>query len=170
MGLCCILPSTNNAKVTYMDNKKLAMIGTLFVLALVAGAIIGYSIKEIPSANATTDQNASLNCQIGDHIYTISSNDTSVDLKKGTMFLVALPENGGSTGYLWDITSTQGLDVLESFFVPGSKGLIGEPGTHEWVIRAARPGEQKFKATLQRSFEAMTGNETTFVLTVNVIA
>jgi inhibitor of cysteine peptidase len=89
-------------------------------------------------------------------------------MKKCTSFLIALPENGGSTGYLWDITSTQGLDVLESFFVPGSMGLIGEPGTREWVITAAHPGEQKFKATLHRPFEALTGNESVFTLTINV--
>jgi inhibitor of cysteine peptidase len=153
-----------------LDNKKLAMIGTLFVLALVAGAILGYTFRGTPSANAATDTNEATNLHLGDHIYTMTANGTCVDLKKDTMFMIALPENGGSTGYLWDITSTQGLDVLESWFVPGSKGLIGEPGTREWVIRAAWPGEQKFKATLQRSFEAATGNESTFVLTVDVTA
>jgi inhibitor of cysteine peptidase len=164
------LSTKTESKVTYMDNKKLAIIGALVVLALVAGALLGYILKETPAANAATDQNAVSAWRVGDHIYTMSSNGTPVDLKKGTTFLVALPENGGSTGYLWDITSMQGLDVLESWFVTGSQGLIGEPGTREWVIRAAWPGEQKFKATLKRSFEAATGDETTFVLTVNVVA
>lgn len=152
-----------------MDNKKLAMIGTLAVLTLVAGAILGYSLKVTPSAKAATDLPDVTSLHLGDHIYTMSANGSTVDLKRDTVFMVVLPENGGSTGYLWDITSTQGLDVLKSWFVPGSKGLIGEPGTREWVIRAAGSGEQKFKITLMRSFEAATGNESTFVLTVNVI-
>jgi hypothetical protein len=46
---------------------------------------------------------------------------------------------------------------------------VGVPGTREWVIRASQTGEQKFKATLIRSFEAVTGNESSLVLTVNVV-
>jgi inhibitor of cysteine peptidase len=153
-----------------MDNKKLAMIGTLVVLALVVGAFLGYSLKGTLSASAETDPEEVTGLHLGDHIYTMSANNSTVDLKKDTMFMIALPENGGSTGYLWDITSTQGLDVLESWFVPGDKGLIGEPGIREWVICAARTGEQKFKATLHRPSEALTGNESTFVLNVNVVA
>lgn len=163
------LSYNNRSKGDDMDNKKLVMIGTLIVLALVAGAILGYCLKGTPSANAATDPVETINLHLGDHIYTMSMNNSTIDLKKDTMFMIALPENGGSTGYLWDITSTQGLDVLESWFVPGSKGLVGEPGTREWIIRAARPGEQRFKATLHRSFEAVTDNESTFVLTVNVV-
>jgi predicted secreted protein len=154
-----------------MDNKKLAITVALVVLAFLAGTYLGYVIKEAPPANTASDDNASADAHEGDHIhiYNMSANGTTLDLKKDTMLLIALPENGGSTGYLWDITSTQGIGVMGSWFLPGGKGLIGEPGTREWMIKVSRPGEQKFKATLQRSFEAPSGNESTFVLTINVI-
>jgi len=154
-----------------MDNKKLAITVALVVLAFLAGTFLGYVVKGMPLANAASDESASSDAYEGDHvhIYDMSANGTTLDLQKGTMLLIALPENGGSTGYLWDITSTQGIDVLGSWFLPGSKGLIGEPGTHEWMIKVSRSGEQTFKATLQRSFEAVYGNESAFVLKINVI-
>jgi hypothetical protein len=37
-------------------------------------------------------------------------------------------------------------------------------------LRVAWSGERMFMASLQRSFEAMTANESTLVLTVNVVA
>ncbi len=102
------------------------------------------------------------------HVYNMSTNGTTVRMMKNTEFLIVLPENGGSTGYLWNITSTRGLDVPGSVYVPGEKGLIGEPGVRQWMIRASWAGEQKFKATLLRPFEEPAGNETVYMLTINV--
>jgi predicted secreted protein len=153
-----------------MDNKKLALTVALVVLAFLAGTFLGYVVKGMPLANAASDERAVTDTYHGDHvhIYDMSANGTTLDLKKDTMLLIALPENGGSTGYLWDITSTQGIDVLGSWFLPGDKGLIGEPGIREWMIKVSRSGEQQFRATLQRSFEVASGDETTYVLTINV--
>jgi predicted secreted protein len=154
-----------------MDSKKLIIIMAIVVLAFLAGTFLGYVIKEMPLANAASDESASADAYEGNHVhvYGMSANGTTLDLKKDTMLLIALPENGGSTGYLWGITSTQGIDVPGSWFLPGDKGMIGEPGIREWMIKVSQPGEQQFRATLQRSFEAASGDETTYVLIINVI-
>ena len=150
-----------------MDNKTLTTLVVLVMIFLVAGFVAGYSLKAAAEkgdqAPVVPDHEAHF------HVYDMSSNGMTVNVTKGTEFMITLPENGGSTGYLWNITSTQGLDVLGSWFVPGEKGLTGEPGERQWMIRASRSGEQKFKATLLRPFEEPAGNGTVYQLIINVV-
>ncbi len=149
-----------------MNSKTLTTLVVLVAIALVAGFVAGYSLKA--TAEKTGPAPIVPNHEPHIHVYNMSSNGMTLNVTKGTGFMITLPENGGSTGYLWNITSTQGLDVLGSWFIPGEKGLIGEPGERQWMIRASWAGEQKFKATLLRPFEAPAGNESGYMMTINV--
>ena len=147
-----------------MFNVKLvAMIVVFMLAAFCCGLAVGFVLQ--PSAAAADDVG---NATISLPIYDVACNNTAVSLPLNSEFIVSLPENGGSTGYVWDPIQTQGLDLLESKFIPSDTGMMGAPGTREFKLRASWAGEQHFKATLHRSWENLTGTEDVFTLTINV--
>lgn len=146
-----------------IDIKIIALILIFMLTAFGCGIVVGYFIPTASSTSVNADDGSRLV-----PIYDQNYDGMAVNASINSRFIVSLPENGGSTGFLWDPTSTQGLDLLESKFIPGNKSMIGGQGTRQWLFRASRPGEQHVKATLHRSWENLTGTEETFGLTINV--
>lgn len=101
--------------------------------------------------------------------YNQSDNNKTVSAKIGDKFTVTLDENP-STGYLWYMNVTGGLTIVNDTYLPPNTTLVGAPGLHVWQIEAAGAGDQKFNATYKRLQEPTIGNETTYVLNVNVTA
>jgi inhibitor of cysteine peptidase len=92
-----------------------------------------------------------------------------VSVKAGDTFQVTLEENP-STGYAWNVSVTSGLNVINSTYLPSNTTLAGVPGLRQWQIMAEGTGDQKFSAVYVRPNATAIGNETTFVLNVNVTA
>jgi inhibitor of cysteine peptidase len=90
-----------------------------------------------------------------------------VNVKNGETFTVYLEENL-STGYSWNVSVTSGLIIVNDTYLPPNTTLLGAAGLHEWRINATGTGVQNFSAIYRRPFEPVLGNETTFVLNVNV--
>ena len=146
-----------------MDIKTIAMILIFMLTAFSCGIVVGHFLPLASSTSVIAAEGSNLV-----PMYDQSFNGMAVNTSLSSNFVICLPENGGSTGFLWDPTSTQGLDLLESKYIPGNKSLIGGHGTRQWLFRASWPGEQHFKATLHRSWENLTGTEETFNITINV--
>jgi predicted secreted protein/putative hemolysin len=102
--------------------------------------------------------------------FTEADNGKTSNVAQGTRFAVQLAENP-TTGFMWNATVSPGLVIQSSDFSqdPASKGLVGAGGTRTWVILAQDPGSQKFSATYMRSWEPVTGNETAYSVTVQVV-
>ncbi|MCX6699159.1 MAG: PKD domain-containing protein [Methanomicrobiales archaeon] len=101
------------------------------------------------------------------YIFTETDNNTTVSLKKGSTLLLKLGENGGSTGYLWVLTTTSGLNVIDDSFV-SSGTCDGCGGTRIWEMNAGTTGQQQIVAVSKQSWMPTTGQEKTFLLTINV--
>jgi inhibitor of cysteine peptidase len=101
------------------------------------------------------------------NVYNESSNGTTVSVPTNGTFVVMLQENP-TTGYVWNVTVTNGLTIVNNTFMPPTSGLMGAGGVHTWSVQAIQTGAQQFNGIYKRPFENLTGNETTFVLTVNV--
>ena len=71
---------------------------------------------------------------------------------------------------MWNMTTTPGLQVRNDTYVPSdtSGSMVGSGGTHTWDISATAKGDQKITAVYRRSWETVTGNETSFSMTVVV--
>lgn len=145
------------------DMKIIAMIAVFSLAAFCCGVAAGFAIQPSTSASAVEDH-----ATIPLPVYDMACNNTTVNVPLNSTFVVSLPENGGSTGYTWDPTQTQGLDLLESKFIPDKTSMIGVPGTREFLLRTSWAGEQHFKATLHRPWQNLTGSEDVFALTINV--
>ena len=84
----------------------------------------------------------------------------------GTITL-KLKENP-TTGFQWNLTTSPGLVVTADHYLPSAPQLTGSGGVRTWDMKAVQTGTQEIKAVYMRSWEPVTGNETTFSMTVIV--
>jgi inhibitor of cysteine peptidase len=107
--------------------------------------------------------------QVGHLVVNETQNTATVYVNRSDLITVRLAENP-STGFQWNLTTTPGLTITRDEYVPDdtSGKLVGSGGTHTWDISAEMIGQQKINAVYKRSWEPLTGNETTFSMTMVV--
>ena len=98
-----------------------------------------------------------------------SQNGAMVYITRTADITLKLNENP-TTGYQWNLTATPGLVIVNDTFIPSDTTgkLVGSGGTRIWEMNAAGTGMQTINAMYMRSWEPVTGNETTFSMTVIV--
>lgn len=105
----------------------------------------------------------------GHLVVTEEQNKATVYVNQSNVITVKLPENP-TTGYQWNLTTTGGLYVMRDTYIASDTTgkMVGSGGIHVWDISAIAKGEQKIAAVYKRSWEPLTGNETTFSMIVMV--
>ncbi len=99
--------------------------------------------------------------------YSLSDSDSLIVARNGEAFRVILPENP-STGYSWNMSLSDGLDIVNDRYIPLTQQVPGRGGYHEWTIQAVKPGQQKVRGIYKRPWESLYYNETTFRLDLEV--
>jgi inhibitor of cysteine peptidase len=99
-----------------------------------------------------------------EYVFNETNNGEAVDVPTDSTIIIRLEENP-TTGYSWNVTSSQGLEYVNDTFIPPETQLVGAGGVHEWEYRALEVGDAEFSAVYMRPFETPTGNETTFSMT-----
>lgn len=107
--------------------------------------------------------------QVGHLVVNEQQNTATIYVNQTDTITLKLPENP-TTGYEWNLTTTPGLRVTNDTYLPSptSGKVVGSGGTHIWDMTATSPGEQKIQAIYKRSWEPVSGNETTFSMAVVV--
>lgn len=102
--------------------------------------------------------------------YTEKNANTTVEVPVSTRFAISLAENP-TTGYEWNATVTKGLTLVSDNYqqTPGTENMTGAGGIRTWVLQGNEAGNQSFTAIYKRSWEATTGNETSFLLNINLV-
>jgi inhibitor of cysteine peptidase len=102
-------------------------------------------------------------------IYSEWDNDTSSLVHHGDIIVIRLPENP-TTGYRWDITTSDGLRILDdSYIYPDPSGrMTGAGGWRRVTLMPEALGTESFSAVHKRSWEDETGNEQHFSLQFEV--
>jgi len=102
--------------------------------------------------------------------FTQEDNGKSGDITQNTRFAIVLAENP-TTGFMWNATLSSGLELQSSDYRQDDAptGMVGVGGNRTWVIVANDPGNQKFSAIYRRSWENVTGNETTYSVNIKVV-
>jgi inhibitor of cysteine peptidase len=95
-------------------------------------------------------------------------NKATITMGLNNTFILKLDENP-TTGFQWNLTTSPGLVVTADTYQPSSPQLMGSGGVRSWDLKAVQAGNQEIKAVYKRSWEPVTGNETTFILTVTVV-
>jgi len=69
----------------------------------------------------------------------------------GQPFQVRLPSNP-STGYSWDVKTTPGLEIVDSFY-QSPRSAIGAGEEAVWIVRGTQRGTQAFTGWYRRPWE-----------------
>lgn len=102
-------------------------------------------------------------------VFTEKHNGTSADAKTGELITIRLEENP-TTGYSWNMSFTDGLEVVKDEFISSTEtGLVGAGGVHEWIIKADNTGQYEVSGIYKRPWESITGEEETFNFTLNIV-
>jgi PKD repeat protein len=106
----------------------------------------------------------------GQYIFTEQQNGATVYLNPTNTITLKLKDNP-STGYSWNLATTDGLQVTgNSFQSSDTTGrLNGAGGIHSWNMTVVQTGEQKISGIYSRSWEPVTGNENRFDMTIVVV-
>jgi inhibitor of cysteine peptidase len=102
--------------------------------------------------------------------FTEADNGRSDNITQNTRFAVVLSENP-TTGFMWNTTLSAGLELQSSDYRQDEApaGMVGVGGHRTWVIVAKDTGDQTFSALYRRPWENVTGNETTYRVTIHVV-
>lgn len=155
--------------------QKLKIFGAVAILCLAAILVAGCTQPVTPPVTTTPTTTATTIATMTPmptttpimYVYNESANGTTVAVPLGSTFTVWLQENP-TTGYSWNVTVTDGLQITNDTFIPPTSGLIGAGGIHTWNVLTVKNGLQEFSGIYRRPFENITGNETTYVLWCNV--
>jgi predicted secreted protein len=99
--------------------------------------------------------------------------DDTVSASFGDLITLTLPENP-STGYSWQISASDGLEQVSDHYIQGNTGtaarpIVGAGGTHEWVFKVIKPGNQQVTGVYKRPWEATSEGEKRYTLNVNAV-
>lgn len=96
-----------------------------------------------------------------------TQNGNIVTIPLGERVLVRLPENP-STGYSWNATLPDNLDVLYNNYTATNSTLTGSGGYQEWILSPKMVDTYTFKAVYFRPWETASPTDETFTLVIAV--
>lgn len=151
------LPQSGAIDMTHMP-KLLFIAGIVAAAVLVAGCTSGGNPP--PSTNVTAAAPLLLN---------ESLNGSTIAVPLNTTLTLELAENP-TTGYVWNLSTTQGLRVASTDFIPDDpKGTrVGAGGVRRWQIEAVATGLQQITGIYARPWENSTADATTYSVEVSV--
>ena len=152
-----------------MNYTIIGILGITCFIAVAFSGCTGTSGPSNPAGNSTVTLVKETPVQAGTIVVNEQQNGATTSLNMSDSIILKLPENG-TTGYLWNLTTSPGLQVTGDTFVPSETGgnIAGAGGIRVWSITATQPGEQEIHGIYKRPWEPAAGNETTFTLTLIV--
>lgn len=154
-----------------MDRKSLALFGMAVIAIACMVAVSACTATVTPTATPTASPSPVATPTATPNVsasFDLSNNNATVSVKNGDIFQITLEENP-TTGYLWNASVTSGLTIVNDTFLPSSTA-VGAPGLRQWQVQANAVGTQTFSAVYMRSSEPIVGNETSYILHVDVTA
>ena len=106
----------------------------------------------------------------------LSEQFNSISVKKGEFFIVDLPSNGASTGYMWDLSVTAGkAKVVKKEYVelrPGDdereEMVCGRTVYDRTIMQAEETGTIELQADFRRPWEKGTAPAKTATFKIDV--
>jgi inhibitor of cysteine peptidase len=142
-------------------------IGIICLMTIASSGCLGTTPGSPQSVQAPPPAPPGTPVQVGHQLVNEEQNKATVNLALNGTITLKLDENP-TTGFQWNLTATPGLVVSADNYQPAAPQLVGSGGVHTWDMKAVRTGTQEVKAVYMRSWEPVTGNETTFSMTVIV--
>ena len=142
-------------------------IGIICLMTIVSSGCLGATPGSPQPVQTPPPVPSGTPVQPGHQVVDEEQNKATVNLALNSTVTLKLNENP-TTGFQWNLTTTPGLVVTADNYQPAAPQLMGSGGVHTWDMKAVRTGTEEVKAVYRRSWEPVTGNETTFSMTVIV--
>jgi inhibitor of cysteine peptidase len=157
------------------SSRKMGIIMFLFIFVAISPVMAAGNVIKLPpaqwqdTASLVRGYSSSVNqpVVIPTPTYTEKDNGKAFSLARNSVVKIQLKENP-TTGFSWNITTSPGLQVLSTSFLPSSTGRFGAGGTRTWVIKGTGTGLQQFNGIYRQPWMPLTGSETTYTVTFNV--
>ncbi|MDD1678836.1 MAG: protease inhibitor I42 family protein [Methanomicrobiales archaeon] len=96
---------------------------------------------------------------------TENANGTTVSIHIGDELRITLGENP-STGYGWNYTVPEAFSVtMDRYTAPEGSGMVGQSGSHTWLLKAEQKGTYEITWMYKRSWES-TASDRPFTIKV----
>ena len=109
---------------------------------------------------------------VGYNVFTDNDNGATVNIISDSVFYVKLPENP-TTGYQWELSSSKGLDIIDSYYAgyDNQLDLEGVGGIHVWIIRATGCGNPTISGVYKQSGWSgwFTSPQQMYSLTIHIV-
>ncbi|HOI57253.1 MULTISPECIES: protease inhibitor I42 family protein [unclassified Methanoculleus] len=129
------------------------------------------NVTATPTPEATTaapETNATATpAPAEEYVFNETNYNETVTLPVGSEITIRLAENP-TTGYEWNVTSYEGLQLVNETHDAPQTELVGAGGVHVWEYIAAEEGAGEFSAVYMRPWENVTGNETAFSMAFTI--
>ncbi|HZD43062.1 MAG TPA: protease inhibitor I42 family protein, partial [Methanomicrobiales archaeon] len=104
------------------------------------------------------------------YLFDNTNNGETYYVQENATIKLTLPENP-TTGYQWELNTSPGLVITKDEYIPDATSgqVVGAGGKHVWYMTAKTEGIKTIQGVYRRSFEAVTGNETSFSLHLFVV-
>jgi len=159
---------TINEKVVIMNYSVILVgIGIICLMTIASSGCLGTTPGNPQPVQTPPPGSTGTPAQAGHMVVSEEQNNSTVNLGLNNTMTVRLNENP-TTGYQWNLTTSPGLVIIGDKYLPSAPQLAGSGGAHLWEIKGVQTGTQGIKAIYMRSWEPVTGNETTFSMTVIV--
>ncbi|MFP4655465.1 MAG: protease inhibitor I42 family protein [Methanohalobium sp.] len=130
----------------------------LAILAILISTMFLGCLDSEPSTDGT--QNISI---------TINDSNKTINAEIGDFLILELEENP-TTGFQWELNSTDGLVLVNDTYIPDKDGedKVGVGGTHTWTFKVSDTGNQQIRGVYKRPWENVNGDGKRFNLNIEV--
>lgn len=146
--------------------KKIALILIVAVAVIAAAVLIGVFATSGDFGKNNNTTNPSVNTTIGKPVLTVEVTKKEHDVHADEKIQYVLPSNP-TTGYSWNITASEGLDVVDEYRPPNTN-MMGAPGIQVYTVSAKKAGQYDFDAVYKRPWENASASDVKFSQTIFV--
>jgi len=98
----------------------------------------------------------------------VSAQDTWASVRAGDDLVVELPENA-TTGFRWQVTGLDGLELTGDDYTPAPTVMAGDGGTRILRLRAEKAGEGRLELVYRQPWGAEGEEAGEYSLRVTVV-
>jgi predicted secreted protein len=139
------------------SNKKIALFGIFVIICITSATVLGLGLI---SFDIPFDKKMYL---------TFDDNGSMIDLSIGDSVNLTLIQNGGSTGYSWNIIElNESIVIFENKTTWDISKLVGGFCKDSWHFTAIKSGTTVLKLAYYQSWVGMSNSSTVFEIVFNV--
>ena len=131
-----------------------AMAAGLLLAGILIGAAsfytAGYQTKPATQTETTTARLTTAMTVTLPGVAEYPAENSSVSATVNETFIILLSSNAYDSGYVWDVTTSTGIQYFSYVVVPSSLGCCGRPQLYYYFFRAAQAGNGTITLQMER--------------------